>query len=345
MKMTLNGQDAGQAIELDLEAIGEEAIEDEMLARNAIELKPTRTDLNERLDKYIASHLTDFSRSYIQQLIDEEQVWVDGIVRRKTFKMTPGQVVSIVIPQPLVDVLEPENIPLDIVYEDRDVIVINKPAGLVVHPAPGHPNGTLSNAVLFHAPEISVAGSNRPGIVHRLDKDTSGLIVVAKSDRARVTLVKQWNSRSVEKRYIALVHGIVAENEATIDVPIGRDPSARSRMAALSGARDALTHFTVIERFPDATLLDVEIVTGRTHQIRVHLAFIGHPVAADVTYNRFSGPTGGASAIVSRQFLHAAVLGFTLPEGELVRFEAPLPPELSKALDTMRLERDGASRL
>jgi 23S rRNA pseudouridine1911/1915/1917 synthase len=212
---------------------------------------------------------------------------------------------------------------------------------MVVHPAPGHPRGTLANAVLHHAPEVSVAGSNRPGIVHRLDKDTSGLIVVAKSDRARVSLVKQWNSRSVEKGYIALAHGVIEENEATIDVPIGRDPAARSRMAAIKGGRDSLTHFAVRERFDDATLLDVEIVTGRTHQIRVHLAFIGHPVVGDPVYNRFSGRMGAESTLVKRQFLHAAVLGFALPNGEKVRFEAPLPPDLTAALNTLRLERDG----
>lgn len=345
MTTTWNGRDAETLVEPSIDLAGDEALDDETIAGQAIELRPERADTNERLDKYVAQHLTDFSRAYLQQLIEGGLVRVDGVARRKTFKVTPGQVVAIVVPPPVVDILLPEEIPLTIVYEDADVIVINKAAGMVVHPAPGHPTGTLANAVLFHAPEISVAGSNRPGIVHRLDKDTSGLIVVAKSDRARVTLIKQWNSRSVEKRYLALVHGVVAENEATIDVPIGRDPSARSKMAALAGARDALTHFTVAERFPDATLLDVEIVTGRTHQIRVHLAFIGHPVAADATYNRFSGSTGGSSAIVSRQFLHAAALGFTLPEGERVRFEAPLPPELARALDKMRLERDGESRL
>lgn len=326
------------AFDLDLSPV-----EDGYPVSGPIELRPTRDVINERLDKFIALHLTDLSRSYIQQLIDDEQVRVDGFVRRKTFKVTPGQVVSIMVPPPVIDRLEPEAIPLDIVYEDEDVIVIDKPAGMVVHPAPGHTSGTLANAVLHHAPEISVAGSNRPGIVHRLDKDTSGLIVVAKSNRARVTLVRQWNNRSVEKRYIALVHGVIAENEATIDVPVGRDPTARSRMAPLAGGRDALTHFTVAERFSDATLVDVEIVTGRTHQIRVHFAFIGHPVVGDSTYNHFSGPTGGTSPLVRRQFLHAAVLGFMLPEGKHVRFESPLPAELTRTLDLLRSQRDEES--
>lgn len=301
-----------------------------------IELRPTREFINERLDKYVAAMLPDLSRSYIQQLIDDEHVHVDGRVRRRTFKMTPGEVVTVLVPDPVSVELIPEDIPLAIVYEDEDVVVIDKPAGMVVHPAPGHPRGTLANAVLFHAPEISVAGSNRPGIVHRLDKETSGLIVVAKSDRARVTLVKQWNQRSVQKHYIALVHGAVEENEASIDVPIGRDPVSRNKMASTSAGRDSLTHFTVTERFKDATLLDVEIETGRTHQIRVHLAFIGHPVAGDSIYNRFSGPFGGSGAIVDRQFLHAATLSFNLPTGERMTFEAPLPPDLVAALDRVR---------
>jgi len=317
--------------------------EDEQNATGVFELHPTRADLNERLDKYVAANLQDLSRSYIQQLIEDGRVMVDGKVRRQTFKMTPGEVVTVEVPPPTIDQILPEAIPIDVIYEDADILVVNKAAGMVVHPAPGHLTGTLANAVLAHAPEISVAGSNRPGIVHRLDKDTTGLIVVAKSDRARVTLIKQWNSRSVVKRYIALVHGVVAENEATINVPIGRDPVARNKMAALSGGRDAITHFSVRERFPDATLLDLQIETGRTHQIRVHLAFIGHPVAGDAVYNRYSGTTGGSSTIFKRQFLHAAGLGFVLPDGQFVEFEAPLAPDLAEGLEKLRHIRDEAA--
>jgi 23S rRNA pseudouridine1911/1915/1917 synthase len=212
---------------------------------------------------------------------------------------------------------------------------------MVVHPAPGHPRGTLANAVIAHAPEISIAGSNRPGIVHRLDKDTSGLIVVAKSDRARVSLVKQWNNRTVEKHYIALVADVVEPDDATINVPVGRDPVARNKMAAIASGRHAITHFDVRERFADATLLDVQIDTGRTHQIRVHLAFIGHPVVGDEVYNRLSGRTGGTNGLVKRQFLHASRLAFDLPEGARVDFESPLPSDLSSALERLRSELTG----
>ena len=307
-----------------------------------IELRPEREQMSERLDKFVAANLPDLSRSYIQHLIDDGQVRVDGIVRRRTFKMTPGQVVHVAVPRPVLVDLEPEAIPLSIVYEDADVLVIDKPAGMVVHPAPGHPTGTLANAVVAHAPEISIAGSNRPGIVHRLDKDTSGLIVIAKSDRARVSLVQQWNKRTVDKHYIALVAGVVEPDDATIDVPVGRDPVARSRMAAVANGRDAVTRFDVRERFVDTTLLDVQIDTGRTHQIRVHLAFIGHPVVGDEMYNRLGGRTGGGRELVPRQFLHASRLAFALPDGRPVSFNSLLPPDLQSALDVFRAERRDA---
>jgi 23S rRNA pseudouridine1911/1915/1917 synthase len=326
---------------IDLDLIEEFEPDDEPTS-GEVELLPTREEIGERLDKFIANHIPGLSRSYIQQLIDAGKVRVDNIVRRRTFKMTPGQVVTFTIPEPTVDELLPEAIPLEVVYEDRDVLVIDKRAGMVVHPAPGHPNGTLANAVVHHAPEISIAGSNRPGIVHRLDKDTSGLIVIAKSDRARVTLVKQWNERSVEKRYIALASGLPAHEEATIDVPIGRDPVARNKMAVVANGRDAVTHFTVLERFADMALLDLVIDTGRTHQIRVHLDFIGHPVVGDSVYNRRNGRIGGSSELVGRQFLHASKLAFDLPGGQRVTFESPLPPDLQRALDTLRSEPKAA---
>jgi 23S rRNA pseudouridine1911/1915/1917 synthase len=339
----MNSRNGDDGIELvdDPEVLFDELGDDER-GSGLIELRPVRDETNERLDKFIANHVPDLSRSYIQQLIDDGGVQVDGIVRRRTFKMTPGQVVTVAVPPPLIDELLPEPIPLVIVYEDDDVLVIDKPAGMVVHPAPGHPNGTLANAVIAHAPGISIAGSNRPGIVHRLDKETSGLIVVAKSDRARVSLVNQWNSRTVQKHYIALVAGIVEPDGATIDVPIGRDPIARNKMAALASGRDAITTFTVRERFLDTTLLDVQIETGRTHQIRVHLTFIGHPVVGDAVYNRLTGRTGGNQSLAPRQFLHAARLGFDLPDGRAVAFESPLPDDLQAALDVLRAETAGA---
>lgn len=326
----------------DDDEIGDESLELDELegavgAEEIVELRPTRDEVNERLDKYVAAHLPDLSRGHVQRLIDDGQVLVDGKVRRRTFKVTPGEVVTVQVPAPVAIAIEPEPIPLEIRYEDDDVIVIDKPAGMVVHPAPGHPRGTLVNALLHHAPGIAIAGSIRPGIVHRLDKDTSGLMVVAKSDRGRRVLVEQWGRQSVEKGYVALARGIVEPDAATINIPIGRDPKDRQRMAAIAGGKLAVSHLVVRERFsePGATLLDVDIETGRTHQIRVHLAFIGHPVVGDATYNRASGPLGGTRSITPRQFLHAARLAFDLPDGRRVAFESSLPPDLEETLSRL----------
>jgi 23S rRNA pseudouridine1911/1915/1917 synthase len=320
--------DVCELIDLD-----EEGDLDAETAERSIDLRPTRDDTNERLDRFVASRLPDLSRSYVQRLIDDGRVLVDGVVRRRTFKMTPGELVSVQVPAPVPEAMEPEAIPLDVVFEDRDLIVLDKPTGMVVHPAPGHPRGTLVNALLHHAPEIEVAGTNRPGIVHRLDKDTSGLMVVAKSDRGRHSLLDQWNRRAVRKGYLALVRGVVEPDEATVDVPIGRDPKDRQRMTAIASGRRALTHFRVRRRFAEATLLDVEIETGRTHQIRVHLAFIGHPLVGDPIYNRAVGPLGGTKSIAPRQFLHSSLLAFSLPDGRRVQFESALPADLQAVLD------------
>src|SRR5215203_6987318 len=251
-----------------------------------VELRPGREDLGTRLDRYVAENLTDLSRGTVQALIESGRIRVDGQQRKPKFRMTPGEVVSVEIPPPGIDEILPDPIPLSVVYETADVIVVDKPAGMVVHPAPGHPRGTLANALLGHVPGISVGGSQRPGIVHRLDKDTSGLIVAAKTDRGRTALVAQWESRSIEKTYLALVLGSVEHEEATIDAPIGRDPKNRQRMAVVRTGRPAVTHFRVVERFSNSTLLEVSIETGRTHQIRVHLAFIGHAIVGDQLYRR-----------------------------------------------------------
>jgi 23S rRNA pseudouridine1911/1915/1917 synthase len=297
-----------------------------------VELHPTRDNLGTRLDRYVADQLPDLSRGTVQGLIESGRVRVDGQQRKPKFRMTPGEVVSVQIPTPRIDEILPDPIPLAIVYEGADVIVVDKPAGMVVHPAPGHPRGTLANALLAHVPGISVGGSQRPGIVHRLDKDTSGLIVAAKTDRGRTALVTQWESRSVEKTYLALVSGSVEDEQATIDAPIGRDPKHRQRMAVVRSGRPAVTHFRIVERFPDATLLEVSIETGRTHQIRVHLAFIGHPIVGDQIYGR-ARPT---DPHLERQFLHASALGFRLPDGEALRVEAPLPQDLQTVLEELR---------
>jgi len=297
-----------------------------------VKLFPTRDNLGTRLDRYVADQLPDLSRGTVQGLIESGRVRVDGQQRKPKFRMTPGEVVSVEIPPPRIDEILPDPIPLAIVYEDADVIVVDKPAGMVVHPAPGHSRGTLANALLAHVPGISVGGSQRPGIVHRLDKDTSGLIVAAKTDRGRTALVTQWESRSVQKTYLALVSGSLGDEEAIIDAPIGRDPKNRQRMAAVRSGRPAVTHFHVVERFLNTTLLEVSIETGRTHQIRVHLAFIGHPIVGDQLYGRarLTDPQ------LKRQFLHASALGFRLPGGEALRFEAPLPRDLQAVLEELR---------
>ncbi|HEU0115031.1 MAG TPA: RluA family pseudouridine synthase, partial [Thermomicrobiales bacterium] len=261
--------------------------------------------------------------------------------RKPKFKITPGQVVTVALPEPEATTIEPEPIPLDIRYEDADVIVLNKPAGMVVHPAPGHPRGTLVNALLHHSPEIDLGGSNRPGIVHRLDKDTSGLMVVAKSDRARGALLRQWAERSVTKRYLALVHGVVEPEEGTIDAPVGRDPLNRQRMAVVQNGRPAVTHFKVLRRFANATLLELDLESGRTHQVRVHLAFIGHPIVGDAIY----GANPHAPAVAApRQFLHASRLAFMLPDGEPVSLASALPSDLQAVLDRLIDEEAAAAR-
>jgi 23S rRNA pseudouridine1911/1915/1917 synthase len=307
----------------------EDQLEDE---GELVVLRPGREDLGTRLDRYIADKLSDLSRSTVQTLIDGGYVLVDDRQRKPKFRITPGEVVTVELPRPETDEILPDPIPLDVVYEDADIIVVDKPAGLVVHPAPGHPRGTLANALIAHAPAIAVGGSHRAGIVHRLDKETSGLIVAAKSDRGRTSLISQWAAQSVDKTYLALVTGKVEENEATIDAPIGRDPKNRQRMTVLRSGRPAVTHFRVLERFANATLLEVKIETGRTHQIRVHLAFIGHPVVGDLVYGLSENVAPG----LSRQFLHASELAFNLPDGNRVRFAAPFPVELEHVLKELR---------
>lgn len=305
-----------------------------------VELRPTRADINLRLDRFVSAGIPDLSRTYLQTLVEDGLVLVDGVPRRAAFKMTPGQVVLVSLPE--IETVEalPENIALDILFEDADVLVINKPSGMVVHPAPGHLRGTLVNAVLFHAPGMNIGGTNRPGIVHRLDKDTSGVMVVAKSDRAHNSLVRQWQERTVEKTYIALVAGQVQEEEASIDAPIGRDTANRLRMAAVRSGREARSSFTVTERFEETALLDVSIETGRTHQIRVHLAMIGFPVVGDSLYGSAKSARAASKLGVKRQFLHASTLGIEMVDGARRTFTAPIAPDLDAALGVLRAEQD-----
>jgi 23S rRNA pseudouridine1911/1915/1917 synthase len=285
----------------------------------------------ERLDRFVTDRLPDTSRSYVQRLIEAGEVLVNGTRPRPSHRVAVGDAIEVRVPRPEEPTeLTPAVVPIAIVYEDDDVLVIDKPAGLVVHPAPGHEHGTLVNVLRWIRPEIIVPGTARPGIVHRLDKDTSGLIVVAKNERARLSLLQQWQKRDVLKQYTSLVIGTLDEERATVDAPIGRDPHHRKRMAVVRDGRPAVSHLTVLKRFPGYTLLDVTIETGRTHQIRVHCSFLKHPVAGDALY-------GGRvrDLPLDRQFLHARRLRFSLPGGQVVDAEAPLPDDLQHVLEVL----------
>jgi len=287
----------------------------------------------ERLDTFIARRCPELSRSHARRLIDEGLVSVNGRQAKPSERVTAGLSVNVTIPPPETITLVPEAIPLTIIYQDGDIIVLDKPAGLTVHPAPGHPSGTLVNALLAACPDLrGIAGTLRPGIVHRLDKDTSGLMVVAKNDRAQRALQRQLKDRDVRKTYLALVRGVPAPREGTIAAPIGRHPKNRKKMAVVADGREATTRYRVREEIAGGqySLLEVEPVTGRTHQIRVHLAAVGHPVVGDATYGR-------PSAVVGRQFLHADKLAFAMPlGGRTVEFESPLPADLREALSQLR---------
>ncbi|MCS7246394.1 MAG: RluA family pseudouridine synthase [Thermomicrobium sp.] len=296
----------------------------------------------ERLDKLIASRVTGVSRSFVQQMMKRGEILVNGAPAKPAQRVRYGDRLEVSLPpaEPPVD-LEPEYLPIPVIYEDDDIIVFDKPAGIVTHPAPGHERGTLVNALKAIRPDLAVQPSHRPGIVHRLDKDTSGLLVVAKTEPARLALLEQWQSRSVLKKYTALVHGIVEPDAGTIDAPISRDPREPTKMAVVPWGRPAITHFRVMERFRCATLLDVTIETGRTHQIRVHCAFIGHPVVGDQQY----GGHRSFCVAVPRQFLHARSLRFRHPTtGQTIELETPLPSDLRRALASLReQEREAAA--
>ena len=286
----------------------------------------------ERLDRLVVEHLADTSRSFVQRMIEAGDVLVNGGERRPSYRVAAGDLIEVRAPVPEVpEEVTPADILIPIAYEDDDVIVFDKPAGLVVHPAPGHKNSTLVNAFRWLRPDNVQPGTERPGIVHRLDKDTSGLIVVAKNERSRLHLLKEWQKRTVLKEYTALVVGDFPEDRATVDAPIGRDPNNRKRMAVVPDGRPAVSHLEVIERLPGFTLLNVRIETGRTHQIRVHCAFTGHPVAGDHMYGGYR-----QNIPLERQFLHARHLRFTLPDGRPLDLESPLPPDLEHVLDVLR---------
>jgi len=281
-----------------------------------------------RLDKYVVQQCGGISRSYAQQLIDEGRVTVNKKVAKASTRLEAGDRVNIELPPPTTVSLMPEEMELKIVYEDDDLLVIDKPAGLAVHPGAGRSSHTLANALLARYPELSsVGGSLRPGIVHRLDKDTSGLMMVAKNDVTQASLSNQLKARSVVKNYLALVTGHLSPQSGAIEAPIGRDPHQRKRMAVVGEGKEARTVYRVIRYMDDYTLVEVILETGRTHQIRVHLSAIGHPVAGDAVY-------GKRVAFLARPFLHAATLGFVHPRtGQYMEFQSELPEELADVLE------------
>lgn len=289
-----------------------------------------------RLDKFLVARLPEFSRARLQGLIADGFVAVDGLPAKKSGQtLEGGETVTVRIPPPQPSDLAAENIPLDVIFENDDLLVINKPSGMVVHPAAGHERGTLVNAVLGYEPEIEgVGGEERPGLVHRLDKDTSGLIVVAKNDRAHHWLQDQFRLRQVEKVYLALVDGAPPTPTGRIEASIGRDPRDRKKMAVVPPAkgRAAISEYLTLEHFHAHTLLEVRILTGRTHQIRLHLTYLKMPVTGDTIYGHRH-----PSLDITRHFLHAHRLVITLPgEKSPRRFEAPLPPELESVLERLR---------
>lgn len=290
-----------------------------------------------RLDQYIAQNEDDLSRTMIKKLIEEGQVTVNGKNVKTSYTVQAGDTIKIIVPEAKETKLEAQEIPLDIVYEDSDIIVVNKQKGMVVHPAVGNPDGTLVNAIMAHCKEnlSGIGGELRPGIVHRLDKDTSGLLIVAKNDKAHIAISNQIQNREVKKVYLALVRGNVPEEEATIDMPIGRSAKDRKKMAVTKNGKNAITHFRVLERFGNYTFLEIRIETGRTHQIRVHMSEIGHPVVGDMVYSN-----GKNEFDVEGQMLHAKSLTFKHPvTAETLNLEAPLPKYFEDVLNLLRKEK------
>ncbi len=293
-----------------------------------------------RLDRYLALVLPDLSRSYVQHLIGDAHVRVNGQVAKPSYPVQVGDEVSVILPVPKPTDIVAENLPLTIVYEDADVVVVDKAAGMVVHPAPGHATGTLVNALLHHYPTMQIGDDLRPGIVHRLDRDTSGLLVVAKHDRAKTHLQAQQQARQMLKLYSALIDGHFKEPQGVIDAPIDRHPTDRLRMAVVQGGRSARTHYRTLEQLGPYSLVEAKLETGRTHQIRVHFSHKHHPVVGDPLY----GTRRNATALgLKRQFLHAQRLGFTKLDGTWLELTAPLPPDLQTVLDALHAQYGAAA--
>jgi 23S rRNA pseudouridine1911/1915/1917 synthase len=311
---------------------------------SSLTISVSNSDAGQRLDAFLAAHIEGWSRARLQRLIEDADVLVNGLVAKSSYKLHAGDQIEVELTPPPSTAFAPENIPLDIVFEDDDLIVVNKPAGMVVHPAAGADAGTLANALAFHFKQLSnTGGAARPGIVHRLDKGTSGLLVVAKTERAHENLADQFRAREVFKSYVALVHGQVEKKTDQIYQPIARDPRNRIRMAVVRGGRPALSIYRVRKRFERFTLLDIELKTGRTHQIRVHLAWLKHPVVGDEVYGGGRDKTVDDAQIraqiarLGRQFLHAEQLGFRHPRTEEeVRFTSQPPDDLQHLLEVLK---------
>ncbi|MDI9468041.1 MAG: RluA family pseudouridine synthase [Syntrophomonadaceae bacterium] len=283
----------------------------------------------ERLDAFLADMMAELSRTAIKELITSGQVWVDGQIRKPSYRLKEGEEVLIDLPEARPVSIEPQDLPLEIIYQDQDIAVVNKPKGMVVHPAHGNWDHTMVNALLYHIKDLSgINGQLRPGIVHRLDKDTSGVMVVAKHDQAHRSLAEQIKEHSMKREYQALVHGIIKENLGTIEAPIGRSRTDRKKMAVTKDGKPAISRYRVLERFHNYSLVQVSLLTGRTHQIRVHFSYIKHPVVGDPVY----GPAKQHLELDS-QALHACILGFRHPRtDEYMEFSSPLPPVFKEAL-------------
>ena len=296
------------------------------------ELNATIQTETGRIDKVLTGLFNDYSRSQIQLWLKDGAVSVNGQVVKANYKVKKNDEIVIAVPEPETLSIEAEDIPLEIVYEDEAVAVVNKPQGMVVHPSAGHPNGTMVNALMYHVKDLSsINGVIRQGIVHRIDKDTSGLLMVAKNDLAHESLAKQLKDKTSLRKYVALVHGVIPHEKGTINAPIGRSKVNRKMQAVREDGKPAVTHFNVLERFNDFTLVELTLETGRTHQIRVHMKYIGYPLAGDPVY----GPSKTLKG--NGQFLHAKLLGFTHPiTGQEMVFEAPLPTIFEKTLEKLR---------
>ena len=299
-----------------------------------IRLRASEESKNQRLDAFLASSLDGLTRSQATRLIESGEVAVNGRAVSKSYKLAGGEDIAVTLPEPEPVEAVPQDIPLDVVYEDADVIVVNKPSGMVVHPAPGHPDGTLVNALLYHcAGTLSgVGGALRPGIVHRIDRDTSGLIIAAKNDAAHQYLSAQLADHTLARTYECIVVGSLREDRGTVDAPIARHPTDRKRMAVVAGGREAVTHWEVIARYPGYTHVRCRLETGRTHQIRVHMAYIGHPILGDTVYGAKKEVPG-----LTGQCLHAVGLRFLHPRThEIVELSCPLPEEFTRMLQKIR---------